>query len=92
MLILVDSFMMNCFSVPDAASQYPAMEPLLVEGWEEYQKATIKVGESEIRNSHVSLERLSTEGLSTNKLVGSATSQIVNKDDKLEVMPEPASL
>jgi len=78
--------------IEDAATQYPATEPLLVEGWEEYRKAAIKVGESEIRNSHVSLERLSTEGLSTNKLVGSATSQIVNKDDKLEVMPEPASL
>ena len=74
--------------IEDAASQYPAMEPLLVEGWEEYRKAASKVGEPEIRNSHVSAEQFSTEGLSTE----SATSQIVNKDEKLEVMPEPARL
>lgn len=72
--------------IEDAASQYSAMEPLLVEGWEEYQKAASKVGESEIRNSHVSAEQLSTEGLSPE----SATSQIVYEDEKLEVMPEPA--
>lgn len=74
--------------IEDAASQYPAMEPLLVEGWEEYRKAASKIGEPEIRNSHVSAEQFSTEGLSTE----SATSQIVNKDEKLEVMPEPARL
>ncbi|MEL6460351.1 MAG: hypothetical protein AAFQ91_19200 [Cyanobacteria bacterium J06621_15] len=72
--------------IEDAASQYSAMEPLLMEGWEEYRKAASKVGVSEIRNSHVSAEQLSIEGLSSE----SATSQIVNKDDKLEVMPEPA--
>ena len=72
--------------IEDAASQYAAMEPLLMEGWEEYHKAVSKVGASEIRNSHVSAEQLSIEGLSSE----SATSQIVNKDDKLEVMPEPA--
>ncbi|MDY6898804.1 MAG: transposase [Cyanobacteriota bacterium] len=75
-------------SIEDAASQYSATEPLLVEGWEEYRKAAIKVSESEIRNSRVSLEQFSTEGLSPE----SATSQIVNKDEKLEVMPEPACL
>ena len=74
--------------IEDAASQYSAMEPLLMEGWEEYRKAVSKVGASEIRNSHVSAEQLSIEGLSPE----SATSQIVNKDEKLEVMPEPARL
>ncbi|MDY6899231.1 MAG: transposase [Cyanobacteriota bacterium] len=74
--------------IENAASQYSAMEPLLVEGWEEYQKAASKIGKSEIRNSHVSAEQFSTEGLSPE----SATSQIVSKDDKLEVMPEPARL
>ncbi|MEL7246325.1 MAG: transposase [Cyanobacteria bacterium J06643_5] len=76
--------------IEDAASQYSAMEPLLVEGWEEYRKAVSKVGESEIRNSHVSAEQLSTEGLTSTDV--SATSQIVTKDEKLEVMPEPAHL
>ncbi|MEL6162470.1 MAG: transposase [Cyanobacteria bacterium J06628_3] len=42
--------------IEDAASQYSAMEPLLMEGWEEYRKAASKVGVSEIRNSHVSAE------------------------------------
>ena len=74
--------------IEDAASQYPAMEPLLMEGWEEYRKAVSKVGTSEIRNSHVSAEQLSIVGLSPE----SATSQIVSKDEKLEVMPEPARL
>ncbi|BAY87349.1 transposase, IS608 family protein [Calothrix parasitica NIES-267] len=82
--------------IEDAASQYSAIEPLLMEGWEEYRKAVSKVGEPEIRNSHVSAEQLSIEGLSPE----SATSQIVNKDvreacpqdKKLEVMPEPARL
>lgn len=58
--------------IEDAASQYPAMEPLLVEGWEEYRKAASKVSESVraacpkgiIRNSHVSAEQFSIEGLS----------------------------
>ncbi|MDJ0800276.1 MAG: hypothetical protein QNJ51_26285 [Calothrix sp. MO_167.B12] len=74
--------------IVDARNEYSAMEPLLVEGWEEYRKAASKVGESEIRNSHVSSEQFSTEGLSSS----SATSQITIKGDKLEVMPEPAHL
>lgn len=78
--------------IEDAASQYSAMEPLLMEGWEEYRKAASKVSESEIRNSHVSAEQFSIEGLSTSSLVGSATSEVVNKDEKLEVMPETAHL
>jgi hypothetical protein len=45
-----------------------------------------------MRRSYISAEQLSTKGLSTNELVGSATSQIVNKDEKLEVTPEPACL
>ncbi len=76
--------------IEDAASQYSAMEPLLMEGWEEYRKAVSKVGEYEIRNSHVSAEQLSIEGLTSVDV--SATSQIVIKDEKLEVMPEPAHL
>ncbi|MEO1373934.1 MAG: transposase [Cyanobacteria bacterium J06635_10] len=78
--------------IEDAASQYPVMEPLLMEGWEEYRKTVSKVSESKIRNSHVSAEQFSIEGLSTSSLAESATSQVVNKDEKLEVMPEPARL
>lgn len=78
--------------IEDAASQYPATEPLLMEGWEDFRKAASKVGKSEIQNSHVSVEQLSIKGLSVNNIAESATSQIVITDEKLEVMPEPARL
>ena len=48
-------------SLPDAMSQYPGLEQVLLEAWKKYQTNREPVGESESRQSHSSSERFSNK-------------------------------
>ncbi len=47
-------------SLQDAASQYPGMEPSLLEAWERYKQSANRVGASESRQAHPPSERISS--------------------------------
>jgi len=51
----------NTLSVQDAASQYPGMEPSLLEAWERFKQTANQLGSSERRQTHSPLERFSNE-------------------------------
>ncbi len=70
----------DLLSLLDAQNEYPGSEPILADAWKLYQQTRSKVGASEIKSSHCSSDELSHKSVTS--------SQIVNKDDKLECMPE----
>ncbi|MEM9925732.1 MAG: RNA-guided endonuclease TnpB family protein [Cyanobacteria bacterium P01_D01_bin.50] len=70
----------DLLSLLDAQREYSGAEPLLVDAWKLYQQTRSKVGASEIKSSHCSSDELSHKSVTS--------SQIVNKDKKLECMPE----
>ena len=71
----------DSLSLLDAQREYPRAEPLLMDAWKAYQQTRSKVGTSEIKSSHCSLDELSNKSV--------ASSQTVKKDvSKLESSPE----
>ncbi|MGB3652394.1 MAG: transposase, partial [Rivularia sp. (in: cyanobacteria)] len=70
----------DLLSLLDAQNEYPGSESILVDAWKLYQQTRSKVGVSEIKSSHCSSDELSHKSVTS--------SQIVNKGEKLECMPE----
>ncbi|MGD1912329.1 MAG: RNA-guided endonuclease TnpB family protein [Rivularia sp. (in: cyanobacteria)] len=78
----------DSLSLLDAQCEYPGSEPILLDAWKQRQQTRSKVGASVraacpkgiIKSSHCSSDELSNKSVTS--------SQIVNKDEKLECMPE----
>lgn len=67
----------DSISVVDGLLDYPWSEPIMLDGWEEYNQQSAKqLGSSESGKCHKSLEQMSSEVLPTN--------QIAIKSEKLD--------